>query len=365
VDLGGIQSVVFDLFRHFDAPRVKLSLAALHGPGRLHERFAAIGRTPTYAARVKCSPLLPVRLWHIMRRGGYHLVHAHGVTSCVLSERLSKAAGVPRCISHIHHIRQGRHSRWRPYTPIAYKKADLVLACSHAALDSFGALPGPHTHVVYNGVDVERFCPVAPEEVSAIRASLGLCPEHFVLGTSGRVVNAKGLVTLLEATQRTRRKIPSIRLLIVGSGPDEPRLKSRAAELGLDSAVHWVGHQHDVHRFLAAMDLFAFPSEVEGLGLSLIEAMACGLPCMVSDYAASHEIVKDSVDALRFQTGDASGLAAQIVRCFDNPALRARLGAAARERVVAAFSAKAMADRLAEVYLEVLSRSAGDGVNDP
>jgi glycosyltransferase involved in cell wall biosynthesis len=168
----------------------------------------------------------------------------------------------------------------------------------------------------------------------------------------GRLVPEKGQRVLLEAVAMLARRGRPVRLCYVGDGPDRAALEARVAELGLSDRVRFAGgvNQDAILAHYEAADAFALASFAEGIPVVLMEAMAMGLPCVTTYTAGIPELVRDGVDGVLVSPSDAEGLAAALERLLDDPALRARLGAAAREHVLERWRLDASVDRLAEIF---------------
>lgn len=155
----------------------------------------------------------------------------------------------------------------------------------------------------------------------------------FVL-TVGRLVEDKAQDVLLDAFAQTGEAFKDWRLAIVGDGQLSGRLQAQAKALGISERVDWHGIVHDPYHFYRSAHVFALPSRVEGTPNALLEAMSCGLPVVVSDGAPGPlELVEDGVTGLIVPVNDPAKLAAALRRLGNDGELRARLGAAARERV--------------------------------
>jgi glycosyltransferase involved in cell wall biosynthesis len=204
-----------------------------------------------------------------------------------------------------------------------------------------------------NGVDTRRFRPVSLEEKQARREALALPRDGRIAVYTGRLVSYKGLPLLLGIWPEVRRRHPDAYLVLAGSGGldihnCEPELRSFVAAQGLDEGVLFAGEVGEVEAYLQAADVFVFPSEREGLSLALLEAMACGLPCVTTTVGGLREIVVDGRNALAVEPGDGQPLCAALSRLLADPELAARLGRAARatvgdryamDRVVAEYAA--------------------------
>ncbi|MFJ6697731.1 glycosyltransferase [Streptomyces sp. NPDC091272] len=150
----------------------------------------------------------------------------------------------------------------------------------------------------------------------------------------GRLSHQKGLDMMLDAWAEASVQAPGWTLKLYGAGELEQSLKKQASELGLDSSVEWAGQTRDVVGALHGASVFAQSSRGEGFPLALLEAMACGVPCVAFDCAPGvHEIVQDGVDGLLARPGNTSELARQLVRMMQDQEMRDRMGDLARENV--------------------------------
>ena len=213
-----------------------------------------------------------------------------------------------------------------------------------------------------NSVDVRRFQAVAPEHRALLRSRLGWDERSPVAVYTGRLVSYKGLPGLVSAWADVRTAIPSARLVLVGGeGLDMHACGDRVAEIversGIRDAVELTGDVSDVSPYLQAADLFVFPSEREAFGISLIEAMACGLASATSTAGGLADIVADGRDGLTFPPGDIAAMVDAIVALLGDEELRRKIGAEARKSARLRFSEQAVVDETANLIHEVFGRS--------
>lgn len=242
-----------------------------------------VGRPWTYA-----RGLLDV----LRRHGPYHAVHSHVHHYSGFVLWVAALAGVPVRIAHSHLDTRGPDARAgagrRAYLAamaelIRNVATDGLAASDDAGAALFGSAWGrdPRFRVLHCALDMSPF---AERPAPEVRAELGLGPDDFVIGHVGRLDPQKNHAFLLEAAAEAFRREPRARLLLVGEGPLRPTLERQARALGIADRVRFAGVRRDIPRVvLGAMDVFAFPSLFEGLGLAAVEAQAAGLPVVVSD----------------------------------------------------------------------------------
>lgn len=196
--------------------------------------------------------------------------------------------------------------------------------------------------VITMGVDTERFTP----------PSAKVRRQPLVMTTIARLNIAKGHRFALEALRLVRDRGVDVRYIIAGSGPFEDEVRSKISDLRLDEHVQIVGSlgEREVLDTLRSSDIFILPSV--GLGeaapVSVMEAMACGVPCIVSRIGGTEDMITDGVEGLLVEQADVDGLARAIIKLATDERLRTQLGSGGRQRAVQSFEYRALARRLAE-----------------
>lgn len=239
-------------------------------------------------------------------------------------------------------------------------RADAVIALSGQLAEELQAAGFPPKRIVRipNGVDPRRFVPVDETTRRARHAALGAAGP--VLTFVGRLHAQKDIATLLHATARLREEWPGIHVLLVGAGPEEDALRCLARDLGLQERVSFTGGVADVIPYLDATDVFIHPSRAEGMPGALLEAMACGLPCVATRIGGTEDVITDGEDGFLVPPGDVRSLGAAIARLLKDPVLARRLGAQARATVEARFTIAGVAQQYAALY-EALVAGQGPG----
>jgi glycosyltransferase involved in cell wall biosynthesis len=208
------------------------------------------------------------------------------------------------------------------------------------------AVPRERIHRIANGVDTDRFEPATAAQRRELRHELGL-PAGPVVVYTGRLVSYKGLPLLLEAWREICGRKPGTLVLVGEGGGDihncEAELKAYAATHGIDQRVRFAGAVTRVENWLRAADLFVFPTENEAFGLSLVEAMACGLPAVTTAAGGIADYADHGVNAWVIEAGDRVALIAAIERLLDDGELAGRLGRAAQDTVQARFGGDVIA----------------------
>jgi glycosyltransferase involved in cell wall biosynthesis len=216
-----------------------------------------------------------------------------------------------------------------------FSRADRLIAVSKEVARGLGSQGSGRVITIPNGIDHNLFS--SQENRLKTRQKLGLPSRRSVLCVIGRLAQEKGHSYLLRAIAL----IPSDRrplTLIVGDGVLRAELEHEASALQLDGDVRFLGTRRDVPEVLAASDIFVLPSHWEGLSLSLLEAMACGLPVIVTRVGGNGDVVEENQSGILVPPRDHVALAEAVLCLLDDPVLRLRLGQGAYKRFKSKFS---------------------------
>jgi glycosyltransferase involved in cell wall biosynthesis/ribosomal protein S18 acetylase RimI-like enzyme len=327
-------------------------------------------RNATRSWDLRADLLAFAELWRLLRRERFDLVHTHNPKPGVIGRVAARLAGVP-VVNTVHGLYATPEDRLRKQAAVLGLEA-LAARCSRLELYQseedlrwarrIRLVPARRSQLLGNGTDLARFDPsqVAAGRAAELRRELGLPADAIVVGAVGRLVAEKGYRELFAAARAVRRQDPRVRFLVVGT-PDLDKADAiTQAELDAATAdVCFAGWRDDVAELLAAMDVFVLASWREGMPRSAIEAAAMARPLVLTDIRGCREVARHDREALLVPPRDPDALAGAVLRLAADPALRARLGAAARSRATERFSEAAVADRVVEAYRRVLGPPAG------
>ncbi len=232
--------------------------------------------------------------------------------------------------------KRARHLLKLRFSGYASHKTICVSNAVRDALVNSYAFPAHKTITVRNGVSTSKFSPCKADG-AAVRARLDVEPDEFLLVCAARLVEAKGVDILIYAFSRVVRQGIRCKCVIIGDGPLREQLVKLANSEGLSAFVSFEGFQKDVRPYLHAGSAFILTSHLEGLPISVLEAMACGLPCIVTNVGGSAEAVKDQVVGLVVPPGSTEAVADAILNLATNPDKRAQLAGKTRETVQQSF----------------------------
>ena len=299
---GGAERQLALLLRHLPRESVECEVAVLTRAGELAEEIRA-GGVPVHEIGMKGNRDLRAlpRLVRLIRRGRYDVVHTHLYRACVYGRVAARLARTPRIVATEHSLGDGQIEGRRTSAAVralyraTERLGDATVAVSPTVqrrLRAWGVRPDRMVTIT-NAIDAEAFA-FDPGRRAAVRAALGIGPEEFVIGSTGRLVPSKRLDLLIRAFAGTgRADRPGAgdgRLLVVGSGPCLPELEELAERLGVARRVHFTGGTGDVAGMLSAMDAYAAPSAQETFGLGVLEALASGLPVLYTSCPAIDDL---------------------------------------------------------------------------
>lgn len=282
-----------------------------------------------------------------VRRLEIDILHAHtshGLTYSVVAQMLARRGKVVASRRVDFPPRANGFSRWK------YRRADHIVAISHRIAEvmrTFG-VPDRKLSVVHSGIDPSRF------DVDPLpRSALGIPEGLPLLGNVAALVGHKDHATLIAAMPVVLESLPEAHLVIAGEGPLRAEIERQIGELGVGHAVHLLGYRDDVPRLIKALDVFVMSSKEEGLGTSILDAMAAGVPVVATDGGGIPEMVEDGETGLLAAAGDAEALGRAVVRMVNDRELRSRSVARAGAMVETKFTWNEMVSGNMRTYEEL------------
>jgi glycosyltransferase involved in cell wall biosynthesis len=324
---------------------------------------SVVHRTPIAGESPLASLVyVAVALGHLLRRRSrVDLVHAHGALSPATIALGGRLLGLPCLVTvlgtgeHGDLARLARKPLGRVRARLLFRSAWFAALSTDVRQELLGrGVPAERIFALPNGVDLDVHRPATKEELRRLRERLGLPADRFVGTYVGRLHPVKDVDTLLAAAAR----VPELTLVVVGDGPERGRLEAQVARLGIESRVTFRGRSSEVAEILRASDAFLLSSHGEGMSNALLEAMACGLPCLVSHSVGGARDLLGAGRGMLVADGDVPAWAAAIEGLVDEPGLRKEIGTAAATFVAEALSLDIAAERLARAYTIIVGDAA-------
>ncbi|HEY8904253.1 MAG TPA: glycosyltransferase [Chthoniobacterales bacterium] len=356
LDLGGAQTALVNLVRYADRARFHHEIATMHGEGIFAAAFRKLDVPVHSLSGHRWPPGYLVNVPRMVRRGHFDIVHCHLFAANWIAKPLAAAAGA-RCIYHHDQC----NDAFRTESPLAIAVDRLtnrlsrrVLAVSKS-IEKFNLeverLPPGKVTYFPNSVDLADFHPPDAGQRRAARERFGIPSRAFLIGGVGRLTAQKNFGLLLDAARPLLND--EIQLAIFGSGPEEELLRSRAGQF-----VHFLGTVAERTAIYHSLDVLVLPSRFEGLPMTVLEAMACGVPVLASAVDGVREIAIPGEHALLAPSENVEVFRAELKQLLSEPDLRLRLAANARQLVEDRFDARTLAAELEKLYLQDLGPAA-------
>jgi glycosyltransferase involved in cell wall biosynthesis len=310
--------------------------------------------------------LAVVRLARLIRRERPQILHTHTAKAGTVGRVAVKLAGRARPPIVVHtfhgHVLRGYFG---PFRSRLFRLLERWLAGSTTALVAvspevrddlvaLGVAPAEKFAVIRLGIELDRRV-AAVDSRAETRRYLGIPQERFAVGWIGRMTTIKRTDDVLVGFKRLRERGVEATLCMVGDGPDRERLERRARELGIVRDTLFLGYQEDVAPLYAAFDALVLPSANEGTPVSVIEALASRTPVVATRVGGVPDVVREGEDGFLVGAGDTDALSDRLARLAADPALRERMGDAARARVLPRYAVDRLVDDVDRLYRALLS----------
>jgi glycosyltransferase involved in cell wall biosynthesis len=344
--MGGMERLVVRMAQAFRGRGIDVRITVIEHLGPLADEARDLGIPVTLVPTpgIWTNLRAPALTRHFANRRP-HVVHAHsGVW--LKSARAARAAGVKGVVHTFHGIVE--NEPWyvdQVRRAASWRTDDIVAVSDHlrGLLVERARIPAHRIEVIINGVDVRRFAPLPGT------------PSHddndrFVVGHVARLDPIKNQEMLLRAFELVRRRVGYARLVIAGDGPARVSLVQLAASLGLGESVTFLGEVRDTADLYRSFDVFALSSLSEGTSMSILEAMASGVPVVATAVGGTPALVQDGKLGVLVESGNADAMAHAISHLAEHRSAQRDLAARARAYTVAHYSEDTMLDRYASLY---------------
>jgi len=355
--VGGTERQLLGLIERLDRSRVQPFLCLLDGSSAASQ---ALEPSDCQVLRLGVTKLLSPKGWQaarlflqFLRREQIDILQLHFPDSTYFGAPLGRRAGVRAVIATQRDLgywiqpNDRRLGRW--YARLC---CDHLLAngeaCRRAAMENFGWDPA-RSSVISNGIDLEQYRP----RLGARGASAPL------VGMTANLRDVKDPHTFVSAAMEVCGKRPDVQFVLAGEGPLREALERQIASAGLGQHIRLLGAVTDVARLIEDFEVAVLTSRSEGFSNAVLEYMAASCPIVATDVGGNGELIEDEREGLLVPVGDPAAVAAAILRLLDDPALRDRLAAAARQKVAASFAWPQVARRYEDFYTNLLARERG------
>ncbi len=355
---GGIERDVSKIALTLDRSRFQPHVASYQANGMRFEELSSAGipflHVPLSSLKSPAALSAALRVVRYIREHGIRITHAYD-SSAVFVAPIARALRVPAVLSSTLGNRDLLDQRTRRQVRWTDKIVDTVVVnCEamrrHMVDDEH--FPNERIELCYNGVDTGQFFPAPAAKPAPVADA------SFLIGSVCVLRPEKALHLLQEAFARIRHLRPGMKLLLVGSGPELPRLQLNCRRLGIQDDCVILPATSRVPQFLRAFDIFVLCSRSEAFSNSLLEAMACGCCAVGSRVGGTPELIGNDERGLLFRTGDAGDLAEKLATLIGNEQLRSQLGTRAADFARTTLNIEIAARRMEDIYESLLQRKA-------
>lgn len=355
LDRSGAEKQLTLLAAHLPRDEFEVHVCALTRGGPLAAELRAAGVPVTVIGkRWKADPAAYWRLVKHVRAVAPVIVQTWLFAANSYGRAAALQAGAPRIVAGERCV-----DRWKVWHELALdrwlaRRTDKIVVNSTGVSEFYIAhgLPAEKFVIIPNAIE-EATAPATRRE--KLLAELGLPADARLIASIGRLWPQKRMKDVIWAADLLKVIRGDVHLLIIGDGPDRRRLERFRRAVRIEDRVHFLGHRDDVPGLLPHFDLLWLASAYEGLPNVVMEAMAAGVPVVATDIAGNRDLITSGETGFLVPVGDRAALAARANQLLDDPELRARLAAAARERVNSEFSLAKLIERYQALYRSLLS----------
>jgi len=358
LDVGGLERFVINLAHAFRSYKVEPFVFCLSHEGDLIRQLPA--DTMTYIGNHR--PEGKILDWQTLRQivryigdKAIDVIHSHSPKAYVYGALASLITGHPLIVS-VHSLAQVPHRR-KIFEKILLGYAHQIVSVSSDVTRRLWLerhVPPRKISTIKNGIDTDTFRPIEPEEKSSIRRTLKLPLDGFIIGTVGRVVPVKNYPLLITAFSRLAATTDDTYLVIVGDSEQAEELANLVRQLKLSERVVLAGAQTNTLDWYHAFDIFVLSSISEGTPLALLEAGACGLPCVVTNVGGNVEVIKHHVNGLVVDSENVESMYSALDQIYKESSLTAKMRSEARCNIQNNYSLTVCAHEHLRIYQSCL-----------
>lgn len=362
-NFGGVEQHVLTLASHYNANRFIPVIAPISNHGILEQRAIQLGMDTAFIPMNTRSAIFSAShvLAEIVERHQIDLIHTFGIRSSTLAWMARKKINIPWVITlpninstdYPNPVQARLSHTWNNFL---LRQADTVHVISPHLKEYISKIlfPPKTVYTIINGVEMPNHLLMLDQKW--IHKQYGLPEDSVMIGSTGRLEDVKGYDVLIKAFAKINRQYHNVYLMLVGDGSRRESLLQLASSLNISDYMIMTGYTQSVWEHLMSMNVYVCSSRSEGVPFSVLEAMAAGLPILSTNVGGIPGIITDQLDGILIPPNSHEAVAEAIMELLSHPDKAAVLGQNAKKKAESEFSANHMADKVQDMYDEMLER---------
>jgi glycosyltransferase involved in cell wall biosynthesis len=350
--IGGLEKILTAIVLNLDKEKHNVSVWCLREGGFFANKLVKEG-IDVKVLHISSSrnPLSIYKLYKLLKSHKFDIIHTHAYSAGTIGRISAFLAGVPVIISHNHSV-YDYYNRYYHFVEWFLSHITDKIICVSDIVKKFAnetqRINAGKLITIHNGIDSEYT--VSEKRTSGLRKELDIPADHSVISTIAHMEEHKGIKYLLESASLLLQSRNDISFLLVGEGALKEELKILCADLKIEKNVIFAGERSDISEILSLSDIFVLPSLREGLGLAILEAMACGKPVIATNVGGIPEIVKDGVSGILVSPRDPEALHTAMKELLDDKEMQKKMGANGEKVCNEKFNSKVMVGQIENLY---------------
>ncbi len=360
--IGGLEKILTTIVLNLSKEKFNISVWCLREGGFFADKLAKEGiDVKTLHISTSRNPLNIYKLYKLLKNHKFDIIHTHAYSAGTIGRISAFLAGIPVIISHNHSVYNYYNKYYHFVEWLLSFITDRVI-CISEVVNRFAnktqRINSRKLITIHNGID--EVCGVVENRISELKKKIGIPINHSVIGTIAHLEEHKGIKYLLEAASLLLASRSNISFLLVGSGTLKRELKKLCVDLKIEKSIIFAGERSDVSEILFSIDIFVLPSLREGLGIAVLEAMACGKPVIATNVGGIPEVVKDGITGILVPPKDPEALYCAMNELLDDREKREKMGRIGERVCNENFRAKTMVEKIENLYDFFINRKDGN-----
>lgn len=356
LNIGGLEVLLLEFLKRIDREKYNPFVCTFTRNSVLIKEFQDIGvPVEVIEKRDGIDYTLPLRLAKVFKRDKIDLIHTHNVAPWLYGTVAAIITKIPHLVHTEHSNVSSNHKRLFIAEKYLAKYTDIIIADSESVanyLINKQGISSKKVVTILNGIDIDKYR--REIDVNRKRKEIGLNQNDLIIGIVARLVPVKNHLCLLKAFSLLKSKLGNVKLVIVGDGELRDDLERYVRDNELDKEVLFLGNRRDVPELLKIFDLFVLPSLSEGLSITLLEAMASGIPIVATDVGGNSEIIGNNEAGILIPPDSVETLFEAMLYLLTNKDRADKLGKAGIQRATQLFSLSHMVKRYEQIYETLL-----------